>query len=74
MHITSSGGVGGRQRKINEILSRRKNATNRALLCFILANVVIDSSHKVEYCLSQLTSNGKVQSVAYKFYAFSTGV
>ncbi|AGJ99049.1 Dnaj domain protein [Wolbachia endosymbiont of Drosophila simulans wNo] len=63
-----------KQRRINEILSRREKAVNRAVLFFILANVVLNSSHKVEYCLSQLASSGKVQSVAYKFYVFSTGI
>ncbi|WP_353287344.1 molecular chaperone DnaJ [Wolbachia endosymbiont (group B) of Gerris lacustris] len=62
------------QRKTNEILSRRSEAINRALLFFILANVVLGPSPQVKYCLSQLANSGKVQNIAYKFYAFSIGV
>ncbi|WP_343288630.1 hypothetical protein [Wolbachia endosymbiont of Encarsia formosa] len=39
-----------------------------------MAGVILNPSHKVEYCLSQLANGSKVQSVAYKFYAFSIGI
>lgn len=63
-----------RQTKIYGILSRRSKAVNRALLFFMLANAVFIPSLKVEYCLSQLANSGTVQSAAYQFYAFSTGI
>lgn len=63
-----------KQRRINEILLRREKAVNRACLFFILANVVLGPSPQVKYCLSQLANSGKVQNIAYKFYAFSIGV
>lgn len=63
-----------KQGKIDEILSRRNKAINRALLFFILANVVLGPSPQVKYCLLQLANSGKVQNIAYKFYAFSIGV
>ncbi len=73
MHTMSSEGVGEKQRKIDEIISRRSKAINGALLFFVLANVVFTPLLKVEYCLSQLANSGTVQSIAYQFYAFSTG-
>jgi len=74
MHTTSSKEVGEKQRKTNEILSRRKQAIIRAALFYILAGVILEPSRKVEYCLSHLASSGKVQNIAYKFYAFSIGI
>lgn len=44
------------------------------MFIFILAGVILNPSHKVKYCLSQLANSGKVQNIAYKFYAFSIGV
>ncbi|WP_246038634.1 hypothetical protein [Wolbachia endosymbiont of Leptopilina clavipes] len=44
------------------------------MFIFILANVVLGPSPQVKYCLSQLANSGKVQNIAYKFYAFSIGV
>lgn len=44
--------IAEKQRKVDEILSRRSKAINRALLFFILANVVFTPSLKVESCLS----------------------
>lgn len=63
--------IAEKQRKVDEILSRRSEAINGALLFFVLANVVFTPSLKVEYCLSQLANSGTVQSIAYQFYAFS---
>ncbi|RDD35638.1 Chaperone protein DnaJ [Wolbachia endosymbiont of Cylisticus convexus] len=63
-----------RQTKIHGILSRRSEAINRALLFFILANVVLGPSLQVKYCLSQLANTGKVQNIASQFYAFSIGI
>lgn len=72
--ITLQREVQEKQRRINEILLRREKAVNRAYLFFILAGAILNPSYKVKYCLSQLANGGKVQSVAYKFYAFSIGV
>ncbi|WP_395460296.1 molecular chaperone DnaJ [Wolbachia endosymbiont (group B) of Myelois circumvoluta] len=72
--ITLQREVQEKQRRINEILLRREKAVNRACLFFILANVVLGPSPQVKYCLSQLANSGKVQNIAYKFYAFSIGV
>ncbi|OAM01783.1 J domain-containing protein [Wolbachia endosymbiont of Dactylopius coccus] len=66
--------IAEKQRKVDEILSRRSKAINRALLFFILANVVFTPSLKVESCLSQLANSGTVQSIAHQFYAFSIGI
>lgn len=63
-----------KQGKIDEILSRRNKAINRAFLFFILANVILGPSPKVKYCLSQLANSGKVQNIASQFYAFSIGI
>ncbi|MGL9757731.1 MAG: molecular chaperone DnaJ [Wolbachia sp.] len=63
-----------KQRKINEILSRRSEAINIACLFFILANVVLGPSSQVKYCLLQLANSGKVQNIASQFYAFSIGI
>lgn len=62
------------QRKTNEILLRRRQAIIRVALFYVLANWILNPSHKVKYCLSQLANGGKVQNVAYKFYAFRIGI
>jgi hypothetical protein len=63
-----------KQRKIDEILSHKSTVRNRAVLFFILVNVLLAPSSKVEFCLSQFAANGSMQNIAYQFYAFSTGV
>ncbi|MCA7009887.1 hypothetical protein [Wolbachia endosymbiont of Tribolium confusum] len=73
MHTISPEGVGEKQEKINKILSRRGQAIIRVALFYVLADLILKPSHKVKYCLSQLASSGKVQNVAYKFYAFGHG-
>lgn len=74
MRTTSPEEVGEKQRKINEILLRRRQAIIRVALFYVLANWILNPSHKVKYCLSQLANGGKVQNVAYKCYAFSIGI
>lgn len=66
--------IAEKQRKVDEILSRRSEAIHGAFLLFILANVVFTPSLKVQYCLSQLANSGTVQSAAYQLYVFSTGI
>ncbi|OCA06401.1 molecular chaperone DnaJ [Wolbachia endosymbiont of Trichogramma pretiosum] len=71
--ITLQPQVNEKQRRIYEILLRRQEALDASFLFFILADLVLSPSLRVEYCLSQLANSGKVQNIAYKFYAFSIG-